>query len=85
MLTLQYITRFHNTLCALRPLLHHYHISKVLNPCVCVCIVRMLLCVYACVFAYVYVASQSELFHKVFFICFSNQILLLASVTWCGI
>ena len=56
--TLQYIHRFHNTLCALRPLLHH--ISTVLNPCVC--IVRM--CVYACVCAYVCVASQS---HKVFF------------------
>lgn len=34
--TLQYIHRFHNTLCAFRPLLHHYHISTVLNPCVCI-------------------------------------------------
>uniref|UniRef100_A0A4W5KS28 Ig-like domain-containing protein n=1 Tax=Hucho hucho TaxID=62062 RepID=A0A4W5KS28_9TELE len=42
----KYIHRFHNTLCALRPLLHHYHISIVLNPCVC--IVRMLSCVCLC-------------------------------------
>ena len=65
--TLQYIHRFHNTLCALGPLLHHYHISTVLNPCVCVCIVRMLLCVHACVYTYVCVASTFLLFHKVFF------------------
>ena len=69
--TLQYIHRFHNTLCALRPLLHNYHISTVLNPCVFVRIVRMLSCVYGCVCAHVCVASQSPLFHKVgFFISF---------------
>jgi hypothetical protein len=101
--TLQYIHRFHNTRCAIRPRLHHYHISTVQNPrvcivrilscvcivrilscvcvysayiivcvysvyiIVCVCIVRILSCVCACVCDYVCVASQSPLFHKVFF------------------
>ena len=67
--SLQYIHRFQNTLCALRPLLHHYHISTLLNPCICVCLVCILscVCVYACVCAYVCVASQCPLFHKVFF------------------
>ena len=63
--------------CALRPPLH-YHISTTQNPCVRVCMVRMLLCVDACVCAYVCVASQSPLFHKVYFyLFFFNQILLL--------
>ena len=80
--TLQYIHRFHITLCALRHLLHHHHISTEQNPCVW--IVHMLsLCVFACVCAYVPVASQSPLFHKVFFITFlSNLTACISFLMW---
>ena len=72
----QYIHRFQNTLCALSPLLHHYHIDRTKSMCVYSAYVIM--CVYACL-------SICLCCFTCIFICFFYLILLLASVTYCGI
>ena len=86
--TLQYIHRFHNTLCALRPLLHHYHISTVLNTFVCIVCMLLCVCVYACVCANVCVASQSHCSIKVLFNVFffkSNFTACVSYLMWNGV
>ena len=63
------------------PPLAHIYSSK--SMCMCVYSAYFIMCVYACVFGYVYVASQSPLFHNIFVSVFFLS--LLASITWCGI
>ena len=71
--TLQYIHRFHNTLCAFRPLLYHYHIFTILNPCACYCV-----CVSVPMFLLLHSPRCSI---RCSFNLFFKIILLLASVT----
>jgi hypothetical protein len=60
--------------------------STVLNPCVCMCVysVYVIVCVHACVYAYVCVASQYPLFRKVFIICFFkyNLTVCISHLMW---
>ena len=70
--------KFHNTLCALRPLLLHYHISTVQNPYVRVCVVHMLSCVCVHVSVPMFVLLHSPRCSiRCIFSCFLNLILLL--------